>query len=181
MCRVGAYVEIDCSLAFSLVFVQAAFAGTPKNVLILHEGSRLLPYQSLMSSELEKDLTSPKFEIQVFEEYLERMEAQSGFLGRCARGEVLGPKVRRRSCRRHPAFQLLVDRPPEFLRGTPVVFRRRWGLESSFLSPRQHHRRHDAYRLCSHDSPCDEAAARTAARLLHRERSWVRRPHQQGP
>ena len=110
------------SLAFSLVFVQAAFAGTPKNVLILHEGSRLLPYQSLMSSELEKDLTSPKFEIQVFEEYLERWRLSQDFSAGALEAKYSGRKFDVVVADGIRALQLLVDRPPEFLRGTPVVF-----------------------------------------------------------
>src|ERR1700759_2260678 len=59
------------SVILSLLFVPPGLAATRKNVLILHEGSRLLPYQFELSSEIQKDLSSRQFDIQVFEEYLD--------------------------------------------------------------------------------------------------------------
>lgn len=60
------------SIAVLLLFTFAAMTATRKNVLILHEGSQLLPYQVLMAHELQKDLTSsPGLDVEIFEEYLD--------------------------------------------------------------------------------------------------------------
>lgn len=111
-------------LTFLLVFVHGALAGTPKNVLILHEGSRLQPYQSVVSNELEKGLTSSKFDVQIFEEYLERWRLSQD-LSRptdALEAKYAGRKFDVVVADGSHALQLLINQPPDFLRGTPVVF-----------------------------------------------------------
>ena len=65
------------SLILGVLFVPCALAEL-KNVLILHEGSRLLTYQYLLSSEMQKDLASTQFDIQVFERVSGQLAPQSG-------------------------------------------------------------------------------------------------------
>ena len=112
------------SLILSLLFVPSALAATRKNVLILHEGSRLLPYQFLVSSEIQKDLSSTQFDIQVFEEYLDswRLIQNPWSAVSALEAKYVGLKFDVVVVDGNAPFQAMLNRPPAFLRGTPVVF-----------------------------------------------------------
>ena len=112
------------SLIFSLLFVPSALAATQKNVLILHEGSRLLPYQFLLSNEIQMDLASTQFDIQVFDEYLDswRLNQDLKYAGSALEAKYVGLKFDLVVVDGNTPFQLLLNRPPAFLRGTPIVF-----------------------------------------------------------
>src|SRR6516165_8980864 len=82
----------------AVVFLLACTAaGEPgKNVLILHEGSRLLPYQEIASRELQKDLTSDKgLIVEIFEEFLDtwRLRADPPELTIALQTKYAGQKV----------------------------------------------------------------------------------------
>lgn len=107
-----------------LLFAPIAIGATRKNVLILHEGSRLLPYQFLLSSELQKDLGSSGFDVQIFDEYLDtwRLKNDPSYAI-----DALGAKYARLKfdvvvVDGNTPFQVMLNRTPAFLRGTPVVF-----------------------------------------------------------
>ncbi len=112
------------SLILFLLFVSSAFATTRKNVLILHEGSRLLPYQFELSSEIQKDLSSTRFDIQVFEEYLDswRLSQNPWSAVSALEAKYVGLKFDVVVVDGNPPFQAMLNHPPAFLRGTPVVF-----------------------------------------------------------
>ena len=112
------------SLILSLLFVPSALAATRKNVLILHEGSRLLPYQFLVSSEIQKDLSSTQFDIQVFEEYLDswRLIQNPWSAVSALEAKYVGLKFDVVVVDGNAPFQAMLNRPPAFLRGAPVVF-----------------------------------------------------------
>ncbi len=112
------------SLILSLFFVPSAFAATHKNVLILHEGSRLLTYQFLLSSEMQKDLASTQFDIQVFEEYLDswRLSQDPKYALGALENKYAGVKFDAVVVDGNTPFQAMLNRPPAFLEGAPVVF-----------------------------------------------------------
>jgi signal transduction histidine kinase len=112
------------SLILSLLFVPSAVAAARKNVLILHEGSRLLPYQFELSSEMQKGLASTQFDIQIFDEYLDSWRlSQDPWHAVSALGtKYAGLKFDVVVVDGNAPFQAMLNRPPAFLRGTPVVF-----------------------------------------------------------
>jgi signal transduction histidine kinase len=112
------------SLILFLLFVPGALAATRKNVLILHEGSRLLPYQFEVSSEIQRDLSSTRFDIQVFEEYLDswRLSQNPWSAVSALEAKYVGLKFDVVVVDGNAPFQAMLNRPPAFLRGTPVVF-----------------------------------------------------------
>lgn len=112
------------SLILSLLFVPSAFATTRKNVLILHEGSRLLPYQFELSSQIQKDLSSTRFDIQVFEEYLDswRLSQNPWSAVSALEAKYVGLKFDVVVVDGNAPFRAMLNHPPAFLRGTPVVF-----------------------------------------------------------
>jgi signal transduction histidine kinase len=112
------------SLILSLLFVPTALAATQKNVLILHEGSRLLTYQFLLSSEMQKDLASTRFDIQIFEEYLDswRLNQDPKSALGALEAKYAGVKFDAVVVDGNAPFQAMLNRPPAFLQGAPVVF-----------------------------------------------------------
>jgi len=111
----------------AVVFLLACTAaGEPgKNVLILHEGSRLLPYQEIASRELQKDLTSDKgLIVEIFEEFLDtwRLGDDPPELTIALQTKYAGQKVDVVVADGVAALELLLHNPPKFLQGTPVVF-----------------------------------------------------------
>ena len=116
--------RFTASLILSLLFVPSALAAPRKNVLILHQGSRLLPYQFPLFSEMQRDLASKQFDIQVFDEYLDnwRISEDPGHAVRALEAKYAGVKFDVVVADGNPPFQVLLKRPPEFLRGIPVVF-----------------------------------------------------------
>ena len=112
------------ALILCLLFVPPAFATTRRNVLILHEGSRLLPYQFELSSQIQKDLSSTQFDIQIFEEYLDswRLSQNPWSAVSALEAKYVGLKFDVVVVDGNPPFQAMLNRPPAFLRGTPVVF-----------------------------------------------------------
>jgi signal transduction histidine kinase len=111
--------------AILTIFVSLATGAPRKDVLILHEGFQLLPYQELMTRELHKDLSSNvSIEVQLFEEYLDswRLNQDMGSLA-----SALGTKYTGRTfdliiADGAGAVRLLLNNPPDFVRRTPVVF-----------------------------------------------------------
>jgi len=112
------------SLAIIFLFVPFAFGATRKNILILHEGSRLLPYQSLVSSELQKNLGKTQFDIQIFDEYMDtwRLRNDPSYAIHALGAKYGGLKFDAVVVDGNAPFQVLLNRPPDFLKGTPVVF-----------------------------------------------------------
>lgn len=112
------------SLIIVLLFVPFAYGATRKNILILHEGSRLLPYQSLVSSELQKNLGKTKFDIQIFDEYMDtwRLRNDPSYAVHALGAKYAGLKIDAVVVDGNAPFQVLLNRPPAFLKGTPVVF-----------------------------------------------------------
>jgi signal transduction histidine kinase len=96
-----------------------------KNVLILHEGSRLLPYQAIVSRELQTEIASDKdLDTEVFEEYLDnwRLNADLSRSANALETKYSGQRFDVVVADGVGALRLLTKGPPEFLRGTPVVF-----------------------------------------------------------
>lgn len=113
------------SIAVLFILVSSAMGAPRKNVLILHEGSRLLPYQALMAGELHKDLTSDKkLNIEIFEEYLDSWRLDQDFARSASvlTTKYSGKKFDMVVADGARALHLLLDNPPDFLQGTPVVF-----------------------------------------------------------
>lgn len=111
------------SLTVVLLVTPFAFGAT-KNVLILHEGSRQLPYQYLLSSELQKDLGKTPFDIQIFDEYLDaaRLKQDPSYAAEWIKAKYAGKKIDVVVVDGNVPFQVMLHQPPAFLRGTPVVF-----------------------------------------------------------
>jgi signal transduction histidine kinase len=108
-----------------LLLAPGAMGASSKNVLILHEGSRLLPYQVLMARVLQKDLASnAKMHVEVFEEYLDnwRLDLDIPRSANALEAKYSGKKFDAVLADGAGALQLLLDHPPDFLQGTPVVF-----------------------------------------------------------
>jgi signal transduction histidine kinase len=113
------------SIAFLFLLVSPALAATPKNVLTLHEGNRLLPYQILMAHQLEAELGANKdFTIEMFEEYLDswRLDQNMSRSAAALQAKYANKKFDVVIADGAAALQLLLESPPQFLRGTPVVF-----------------------------------------------------------
>lgn len=113
------------SVATLLLLVSAAMGASRKNVLILHEGSRLLPYQVLMAHEMQKDLTSTaSLDVDIFEEYLDnwRLNADMSRSAGALDVKYSGKKFDLIVADGSGALQLLLDHPPDILRDTPVIF-----------------------------------------------------------
>jgi hypothetical protein len=112
------------TLILSALLVPSALAVTQKNVLILHEGSRLLPYQFVLSSEMQKDLTRTRFDIQIFDEYLDgwRLNEDPLYAVDALEAKYAGLKFDVVVVDGNGPLQVLLNQPPTFLRGTPVVF-----------------------------------------------------------
>lgn len=107
-----------------LLFAPVAIGATRKNVLILHEGSRLLPYQFLLSSQLQKGLGRTGFDVQIFDEYLDtwRLNNDPSYAIDALGAKYAGLKFDVVVVDGNTPFQVMLNRPPAFLRGTPVVF-----------------------------------------------------------
>ncbi len=112
------------SLTILFLLAPFAFGATRKNILILHEGSRLLPYQSLLSSELQKNLGKTRFDIQIFDEYLDtwRLRNDPSYAIHALGAKYGDLKFDAVVVDGNAPFQVLLKRPPAFLKGTPVVF-----------------------------------------------------------
>lgn len=112
------------SLTVLLLFAPFALCATRKNVLILHEGSRLLPYQSQLSSELQRNLETPRFDIQIFDEYLDtwRLSNDPSYAVDALGAKYVGLKFDAVVVDGNAPFQILLNRPPAFLKDTPVIF-----------------------------------------------------------
>jgi signal transduction histidine kinase len=108
----------------SLLFVPSALAATHKNVLILHEGSRLLTYQFRLSREMQKDLASKQFDIQIFEEYVDswHLTQDPEYALDVLEAKYAGVKFDVVVVDGNAPFQAMLNRPPAFLQGAPVVF-----------------------------------------------------------
>lgn len=112
-------------MAILLMLSSAAFGASRKNILILHEGSRLLPYQVLMSREMQKDLASnTSLGIEIFEEFLDnwRLDQDMSRSAHALDTKYLGKKFDLVVADGSHALRLLLDHPPDILRGVPVVF-----------------------------------------------------------
>ena len=108
-----------------MLFPLAVMGASQKNVLILHEGSRLLPYQVLMARVLQKDLASnAKMHVEVFEEYLDnwRLDLDMPRSANALEAKYSGKKFDAVLADGAGALQLLLNHPPDFLQSTPVVF-----------------------------------------------------------
>ena len=112
------------SLTILFLLAPFAFGATRKNILILHEGSRLLPYQSLLSNELQKNLGKTRFDIQIFDEYLDtwRLRNDPSYAIHALGAKYGDLKLDAVVVDGNAPFQVLLNRPPAFLKGTPVVF-----------------------------------------------------------
>jgi len=116
------------AITILLLFASVAMAASPKNVLFLHEGSRLLPYQMLMARELQKDLTSNTGpDIEIFEEYLDnwRLDHDIQRSANALEAKYSGKKFDMVLADGSGALQLLVDHPPTFFRAR-LLFLSAW-------------------------------------------------------
>src|SRR6185312_9385911 len=106
------------------LFLSCALAAAQKSVLILHDGSPQMPYHILVSSEMQSDLTSPQFNIQIFDEYLEswRLGRDSARFVRALQAKYTGRKFDVVVADGHESLSLLVSQRLPFLADTPVVF-----------------------------------------------------------
>ncbi len=123
--RTAAQVRAISLLATLLLTVSTAMGAARKNVLILHEGSRLLPYQALMAQEMQKDLASRDgVHIEIFEEYLDnwRLNANMARSATALDAKYSGKKFDLIVADGQGALRLLLDHPPDTLRDIPVVF-----------------------------------------------------------
>lgn len=112
------------SLLFALALVPCALAATEKNVLFLDEGTRLMPSQYEISNEMYQALTGSNFEVQLFEEYLDtwRLNQDASRSVSALEAKYAGRKFDVVVAVGSEALKLLVEQPPNFLKGTPVVF-----------------------------------------------------------
>lgn len=115
-------------LIVGFLFAPRALGADQKSVLILHQGSRLLPYQTLLSNEMQKSLVNAPFDVQIFEEYLDlsrlNLDHPKDFSrsARALEAKYGGRKFDVVVADGGVAFQLMLKEAPEFLRGTPIVF-----------------------------------------------------------
>lgn len=112
------------SLMLALLLAPCAQGATQKNVLILHEGSRLLRYQFMLASEMQEDLSKTKFAIQIFDEYLDgwRLNQEPMYAVNALEAKYAGIKFDAVVVDGNGPFQVMLHHPPAFLRGVPVVF-----------------------------------------------------------
>ena len=113
------------SLPTILLLVSVATAAPSRNVLILHEGSLLLPYQAIVSEELQKGLASKRnLAVEVFEEYLDtwRLNDDKSRLALALDTKYFQRRFDVVVAYGAAVFELLLHNPPKFLQGTPVVF-----------------------------------------------------------
>ena len=114
------------ALLVAVPFVAAQPLTPPqKNVLVLHEGSRLLPYQIETSREIEKALTADRsLSIELYEEYLDRwrLGRDEATIAAALETKYAEMKFDVVVADGAAGYWLLQKNPPPFLRGTPVVF-----------------------------------------------------------
>jgi signal transduction histidine kinase len=118
-------MRLKCQIAFLLLLTSPSLRAADKNVLILHEGSRLLPYQAIVSRELQTEIAADKsMDTEVFEEYLDnwRLNADLSRSANALETKYSGRRFDVVVADGTGALLLLTKSPPEFLRGTPVVF-----------------------------------------------------------
>lgn len=123
--KIGARSKSIQLTAILLFLVSTAMGAPRKNVLILHEGSRLLPYQVLMAHEMQKDLTSGmSLDVEIFEEYLDnwRLTQDMSRAAHALDAKYSGKNFSLVIADGNHALRLLIDHPPNILRGIPVVF-----------------------------------------------------------
>jgi signal transduction histidine kinase len=111
-------------IAILLLFPVAGRGSTTKNVLILHEGSRLLPYLAIISRQLQEDIGADEsLKTEIFEEYLDnwRLSADISRSSAMLEAKYTGRRFDVVVADGGGALSLLIDHPPPFLRGTPVV------------------------------------------------------------
>jgi len=113
------------ALVMVVVLRTPVNAAPSKSVLILHEGSELLPYQIIASQELKKTFSaSTDLHIEVFEEYLDtwRLRANLSELAAALDHKYSTRKIDVIVADGAIAFHFLKDYPPEVFRAVPVVF-----------------------------------------------------------
>jgi signal transduction histidine kinase len=118
-------MRLNIQIAFLLLLGSAAAFAAEKNVLILHEGSRLLPYQAIVSRELQTEIASDKsLDTEVFEEYLDnwRLNMEWSRSASALESKYSGRKFDVVVADGTGALQLVMNHAPKFLRETPVVF-----------------------------------------------------------
>ena len=118
-------LKLASSVAIVFLIASAAAGAPRKSVLILHEGSRLLPYQEIASRELQKDLTSSQdLTNEVFEEFLDtwRLSDDKSLVALALETKYSGRKIDVVVADGVAAFELLLHSRPKFLQATPVVF-----------------------------------------------------------
>jgi signal transduction histidine kinase len=118
-------MRLNLQIAFLLLLGTTAARAAEKNVLILHEGSRLLPYQAIVSRELQNVIASDKsLDAEVFEEYLDnwRLNADSSRSADALETKYSGRRFDVVVADGSGALRLLMNHAPNFLRETPVVF-----------------------------------------------------------
>jgi signal transduction histidine kinase len=123
--RPGVMSRFSHLIAILALSVSLAMGAPRKNVLILHEGFELLPYQALMTDKLHEDLSSnASVEVQLFEEYLDswRLNQDMGSLAAALETKYSGRAFDLVIADGTGALRLLANNPPAFLRGTPAVF-----------------------------------------------------------
>jgi ABC-type uncharacterized transport system substrate-binding protein len=112
-------------IAVLLLVSSTAARAAQKNVLILHEGSRLLPYQAIVSHELQSEIASDRnLDTEVFEEYLDNWRLNADLLhsANALETKYSGRRFDVVVADGTGALLLLINRPPPFLQGAPVVF-----------------------------------------------------------
>jgi signal transduction histidine kinase len=118
-------MTLNLQIAFLLLLSSTVLQAAEKNVLILHEGSRLLPYQAIVSHELQTEIASDKsLDTEVFEEYLDnwRLPADSSRSADALETKYSGNRFDVVVADGTGALRLLTNHAPKFLRETPVVF-----------------------------------------------------------
>jgi hypothetical protein len=123
--RPGVMSRFSHLIAILALSASLTMGAPRKNVLILHEGFELLPYESLMTRKLHEDLSSnANVEAQIFEEYLDAWRLNRGMssLAAALATKYAGKKFDVVVADGAGALRLLLNNPPDFVRNTPVVF-----------------------------------------------------------
>lgn len=119
MLRFTTYITI-------LLFLPLSGMGsTTKNVLILHEGSRLLPYLAIISREFQDDIEADQtLKTEIFEEYLDnwRLRKDDSRSSATLEAKYGGRRFDLVLADGSEALFLLINHPPPVLRDTPVIF-----------------------------------------------------------
>jgi signal transduction histidine kinase len=110
------------SFSLALLFVSSARGAIQKNVLVVHDGARFEPYHVVMSTELQKDLASPQFDLQIFDEYLDRRRLDVSSFVRAIETRYAGRKFDIIVADGEESLRVLLNGQPDFLRDTPLVF-----------------------------------------------------------